>query len=137
MFVVFVVIVAINWGRISDGYARYSSSFAALGSVQSALAKKYDAQVGLVMMRNSAVDGSILSINVMNSPSLGELNSSGPEAREKALEIAKIAQSLLPPNEAYDNYRVVIAEQQGRFIKKGRQVAFMFRAAEVRPSKTP
>jgi hypothetical protein len=130
-----VLMTALNWTRLSALYTRYANSLSALGSLQNSLEKKYEAeQVNLVMMRHSSVSGSILSISIINSSSLREIDPSG--ARESALEIATTVRNLLPPTEVYDNYKVTLAEQRGTGIKISKTVSFIFSASEIPPSNS-
>ena len=132
--IVLVVIglIAGNWSKFSGYYQNARSTFSDMMTVQAALQKKYSAEVRLTAKRESGVQGSILSVALIDAPLMDRINVDSAEGRQAALEIAVAARDALPPGGRYDNYEVAFVRQPGTgVVKASGSWSFRFAAAEL------
>jgi hypothetical protein len=106
-------LIAANWSRLSGLYGRTRTAFADMMKVQSGLHEKYEADVRVNMRRESGVQGSILSVTLINAPVMDRIKVDGDEGRRTALEVAATVRDMLPPAGRYDNYEVEFARDAG------------------------
>jgi hypothetical protein len=128
-------LVAGNWPKLTGYYQQAKSTFSDMMTMRVALQKKYGAEVRLTAKRESGVEGSMLSIALVNAPLMDRLNVDGDDGRRAALEVAAAARDALPPNGRYDNYEVVFIRERGT---TGAQMSgswsFRFKASDL-PAK--
>lgn len=119
------VLVALNWPKVSAVYRGAIGTLAELRTVQTALQKRYDTpQVFVMAKRQSGVQGSILSIRLVNPPFLKGLGEDDLE--DKALEIAAAARNTLRHRDGYENYEVVLTRQAGLGVTVSTNRRFTF-----------
>jgi len=107
-----MVLVALNWSRVSGVVKSATGAFKELMAVQAAVQKTSGAlQVRVMMKQHSGVSGTILSVQLVNPPLSAEL--SEQELRAKALEVAKTAHDALTHREGYNKYEIVFVRQSG------------------------
>jgi hypothetical protein len=125
-------LVAFNWPRLSGYFQQAKSMMSQIMAVQAAVQKKYGAQVRITLKHESGVQGSILSVALVDAPLMDNIKVDGPEGRAAALEVASTARDALPPGGGYDNYEVVFLRERG--VMSGNW-SFRFAASELPPAK--
>ena len=129
-------LIAGNWPRLTGYYQQAKSTFSDLMSVQAALQKKYGTEVRLTVKRTSGIQGSILSVALVNAPLMDLVNMDSAEGRGAALEVATAARDALPPGGRYDNYEVVFQRERGRGgAAMSGSWQFRFAAADLPPQR--
>ncbi len=136
LLLVIAGLVAGNWPKLTGYYQQAKSTFSDMMTMQAALQKKYGAEVRLTAKRESGVEGSMLSIALVNAPLMDRVNVDSDDGRRAALDVAAAARDALPPNGRYDNYEVVFVRERGT---AGAQMsgswAFRFKTSDL-PAKT-
>lgn len=125
-----VALVALNWGTLSKKYHAAAEMIGDLRSLHDALVDKYKAEIGVNARRETGIQGSILSISVVNAPFLEGIEPNAPELKDKALEIAATARDILPPAGRYDHYEVRFEKRAGTYASSQR---FFFEPGELPP----
>jgi hypothetical protein len=82
-------------------------------TIRTALQTKYGADVRLTAKRQSGVEGSILSIALVNAALMDRVNVDSDDGRRAALDVATAARDAVPPSGRYDNYEVVFVRERG------------------------
>lgn len=130
-------LVASNWPKLTGYYQQTKSTFSDMMIVQAALQKKYAATVRIMARRESSVQGSILTVTLLNPALMDRINVDGPNGRQAALEVALTARDTLPPAGRYDNYEIVFQRERG---SAGASVSgswsFRFTAADLPAEKS-
>jgi hypothetical protein len=129
------VLVAVNWDLISNFAAKAASTLSDLKTVQYKLQQEFHTPSLAVKVRNqTGVEGSILSVVVVNAPFFADIDLNGPKARTKALEIANAARDALPKESqsSYTHYEILFTQQAGLGFTVTKTNSFMFTAADLR-----
>jgi hypothetical protein len=136
LLLVIAGLVAGNWPKLTGYYQQAKSTFSDMMTIQTALQQKYGADVRLTAKRESGVEGSILSIALVNAALMDRVNVDGDEGRRAALDVATAARDALPPNGRYDNYEVVFIRERGAAgLKMSGSWSFRFKATDL-PANT-
>ena len=98
-----------NWQSVAGVYHQATTTFTDVTHVQTALQEKYGGSVNVALNRRSGVDGWILGITLTNPSFIDKIDPDGPDARQKALEVAAVARAALSPGEKYDHYEIVFS----------------------------
>lgn len=130
------VLVTLNWDSISNFASKAASTLTELQAVQYKLKQDFHTPGLAVRMRNqTGIEGSILSVVVVNAPFFADIDLDGPEARVKALEIACAARDALPKESqsSYSHYEILFTQQAGLGFTVTKTNSFMFKATELSP----
>ena len=106
-------LVASHWSALTGYYRQATSMVSDISTVQAALRKKYDAEAQIGVSRKTGIEGSILSITLVNPPLMDHTTMDGPDGRRAALDVATTARDSLPPSGRYENYEVVFQREGG------------------------
>jgi hypothetical protein len=126
------IAISMHWATLSKVATSAAETMVELQGVQAAILRQYGpAQVFVKAKRHSGVAGTILSVQIVNSPALSAL--SGETARVKALEIATVSREALPKRDSYQHFEVIFGKQVIVGLKLNANQAFLFAAAELPP----
>lgn len=128
-------LVAKNWSSISEVYRGAAELYGEVRTVQKALQEKYaGSRIRVNVRRSTSEPGTTLSVEFENSDLLADLDPKGPEAKQKAMEIAVAARDALPDRSGYESYEVVFSRKAsvGLTIKETQR--FVFGADELPPA---
>jgi hypothetical protein len=136
LLLVIAGLVAGNWPKLTGYYQQAKSTFSDMMTIRTALQKKYGADVRLTAKRESGVEGSILSIALVNAALMDRVNVDSDDGRRAALDVATAARDAVPPNGRYDNYEVVFVRERGAAgVQMSRSWSFRFKATDL-PTNT-
>jgi len=129
-------LIASNWPRLAGYYQQAKSAFSQMMNVQAAIQKKYGGEVRIMLKSESGVQGSILSVMLVNPPLMDRIDVGGLDGHAAALEIAATARDALPPDAGYGQYEVVFLRERGTStVNVSRNWTFRFAASELPPAK--
>jgi hypothetical protein len=120
-------VMALNWTSVSGLYHEVVHTITDLRSVQTALQAKYHTlAVSVQVKRVGRISGSILSVNLINTPILNDPANAKPSPRAKALEVAAAARDPLSPQREYDHYEIAFTNQRGASITSSTSQILLF-----------
>ena len=125
------VVVALNWSRLKELSHQAASTFTELIHVQTALERRYGGIVSVMAKRQTGVDGTILSVTLVNPIFLEQLDIEGPAGKAKAMEAAIAARDALRDPAGYGNYEIVLVRERGTGITISHSSAYRFGVTEL------
>ena len=129
-------LTAYNWPRLRGYYQKAKSAVSQMMTAQAAVQKKYGGQVRVTLKSESGVQGSILSVTLVNPALMDRIDVAGPAGRAAALEVAQTARDALPPGDGYDHYEVVFLRERSVSVASvSGNWTFRFTASELPPTK--
>ena len=132
-----VGLIAQSWPRLTGYFQQAKSMLSQVVAVQAAVQKKSAGEVRITIKSESGVQGSILSVSLVNSPLMDRINVDSADGRRLALEVAATARDALPPDGRYDNYEVLFLRERGAAgMSVSGSWSFRFTAGELPSAKT-
>jgi hypothetical protein len=126
-----IVLVERNWSTLTSLYHQATATFSELLHVAAALQAKYGGTASVMAKHESRVEGTTLSITLVNPSFLDALDPDGPRGKEQALEVAVTARNALPSQSAYEHYEIILVRERGVGITVSRTWMFRFDASDL------